>query len=121
MLFFWPMYEHRKQPLATNRVFMRRLGRSGVASLILVLTSLMLGMLGYHYLEGLSWIESYEEASMILSGMGPTAPMQSTLGKFFSGTYALYSGLMLILTMGVVIAPIAHRFFHKFHMDISDD
>jgi hypothetical protein len=113
------MFEHHRQPLVSAWTFTRRLARSiGVASL-LVSVSLMAGMVGYHTFEDLPWVDAYIEAAMILSGMGPTAAMHSTAGKIFSGTYALYSGLMLILIVGVIVAPIAHRFFHKFHLEVG--
>lgn len=114
------MFEHRKQPLVSRSTFARRLARSAGAATILIAFSLGGGMFGYHFFEGLSWVDAYIEAAMILSGMGPTAIMNTTAGKIFSGTYALYSGLMLILIVGVIVAPIAHRFFHKFHLEMDN-
>ncbi len=114
------MFEHHRQPLASRRVFLRRLGKSIGVAFLLIGLSLFVGMLGYHELEKLSWIDAYLEAAMILSGMGPTAIMATTAGKIFSGSFALYSGLMLIVIVGVIIAPIAHRFFHKFHLETDD-
>jgi hypothetical protein len=114
------MYEHRHQPLAARPVFIKRIARSAALGTVLILISLLVGMTGYRLIEGLSWIDSYQEAAMILSGMGPTATMQTAFGKFFGGSYALYSGLMLILIVGVIIAPIVHRFFHKLHIDLRD-
>ncbi len=115
------MFEHRKEPLIPRSIFLKRLARSIGAALLLISISLGLGMLGYHEFEKLSWIDAYIEAAMILSGMGPTSTMYTTYGKLFSGSYALYSGLMLILIIGVMLAPIAHRFFHKFHLELDDE
>lgn len=114
------MFEHHKDPLLPRSIFLRRVAQSIGAGFLIIVLSLGAGMLGYHSFEGLSWVASYEQAAMILSGMGPTAQMQTTLGKLFSGAYALYSGLMLIFTIGIMFAPIAHRFFHKFHLEIDD-
>ena len=114
------MFEHHKAPLATRPIFLRRLGRSVAVGLGIVLVSLGAGMIGYHFIEGISWVDAFEEAAMILSGMGPTVPMQSFAGKFFAGCYALYSGLILILTIGLMVAPIVHRFFHKFHLNVDE-
>ena len=32
-------------------------------------------------------------------------------------TYALFSGLVFVGVMGIVLAPVVHRFLHKFHVD----
>ena len=110
------MYEHHKQPLASNKVFAQRLGRNGLIGLVLLVFSLGLGMLGYHVLENLSWIDSLLNASMILGGMGPVNPLQTNAGKIFASFYALYSGVVLLASVGVLAAPIFHRFLHHFHL-----
>jgi hypothetical protein len=110
------MFEHRTQPLLPRRVFYGRLARSlGVASGI-IFASLLMGMAGYHYFEKLSWLDAFLNAAMILSGMGPVAPIQTIGGKLFAGCYALFSGLAFITSVGVVVAPLFHRFIHKFHL-----
>ena len=86
----------------------------------IIITSLCIGIAGYHWIEGLSWIDSYLEAAMILSGMGPTSNLYTTGGKIFSGIFALFSGLALILIVGVMAAPLLHRFLHRFHVDTDD-
>ncbi len=73
-------------------------------------------MAGYHHFEKMGWIDAYANAAMILSGMGPLAPMQTTGGKLFAGTYALYSGLVVIIATGLILAPVVHRALHRFHM-----
>ncbi len=84
---------------------------------LIVSGSLGVGMIGYHAFEKMSWLDSFVNASMILSGMGPVTPIQTDGGKLFAGCYALYSGLALIASLGVVFAPIFHRFLHKFHLE----
>jgi len=74
-------------------------------------------MLGYHWLEGMPWIDAFANAAMILSGMGPLEPLKTNGGKLFAGLYAIYSGLAVILIAGVVFAPVVHRFLHRFHLD----
>ena len=74
-------------------------------------------MVGYHSFERLSWIDAFANAAMILSGMGPLAPLTTTGGKLFAGFYALFSGLALITIAGVVFAPVVHRFLHRFHLE----
>jgi len=110
------MYEHHKRRLASKRVFAQRLMRNGFIGLALLAFSLGLGMVGYHYLENLSWIDSLLNASMILGGMGPVNPLQTTAGKIFASFYALYSGVVLLASVGVLAAPIFHRFLHHFHL-----
>jgi len=110
------MYEHHKQPLAKRSVFAKRLALNGIVGLILLAFSLGIGMVGYHFLEGLSWIDSLLNASMILGGMGPVAPLQTVAGKLFASFYALYSGVILLASVGILAAPIFHRFLHRFHL-----
>jgi hypothetical protein len=110
------MYEHHKQPLAKRSVFAKRLALNGIVGLILLAFSLGMGMIGYHFLEGLSWIDSLLNASMILGGMGPVTPLQTVAGKLFASFYALYSGVILLASVGILAAPIFHRFLHRFHL-----
>ena len=110
------MYEHHKQPLAKQSVFVRRLMWNGMIGLLLLAFSLGIGMLGYHFLEGLAWIDSLLNASMILGGMGPVAPLQTAAGKLFASLYALYSGVILLASVGILVTPIFHRFLHRFHL-----
>lgn len=110
------MYEHRKQRLADPSVFAKRLALNGFIGLCLLVFSLGLGMAGYHFFEGLSWIDSMLNASMILGGMGPVAPLQTVSGKLFASFYALYSGVVLLAAVGILAAPIFHRFMHYFHL-----
>ena len=109
------MFEHRTQPLLSRRQFIQRLAQSGGIALVLVGGSLLIGMAGYHLLEGLNWIDAFLNASMLLGGMGPVNAPLSYGGKLFSGFYALYCGLVVILIAGVLLVPVAHRLLHKFH------
>ncbi len=110
------MYEHHKQPLAKKSVFAKRLAMNGIIGLLLLLFSLGVGVLGYHFLESLSWIDSLLNASMILGGMGPVAPLQTVAGKLFASFYAIYSGVILLASVGILATPIFHRFLHHFHL-----
>lgn len=110
------MYEHHKQPLASRRVFIQRLTYNGLIAFALLMLSLALGILGYHFFGHLSWIDSLLNASMILGGMGPVNPVRTVAGKLFASFYALYSGIILLASIGVLAAPIFHRFLHHFHL-----
>lgn len=81
--------------------------------------ALYIGMWGYHHYENMSWIDAFINASMILSGMGPVSILKTDGGKLFAGFYALFSGLAFIAVIGLVFAPVIHRFFHKIHLEIS--
>jgi hypothetical protein len=105
------------QPLLRWPRFLRRLALSAAVGLGVIAISLIVGMAGYHWLVRLSWIDAYENAAMILSGMGPVATPDTWAGKFFAGTYALYSGIAALATTAVVFAPIVHRFLHYLHAD----
>lgn len=115
------MFERRKDKLLPRPLYYERLARSLLTGLGLILFSLLLGMVGYHFLEGLPWIDAYLNAAMILSGMGPVAPITSTAGKLFAGAYAIYCGIALLTTAGVILAPAIHRSLHKFHIEWDND
>ena len=111
------MFEHRKQALLPRREFIRRLGWSVTAGVVLIACSLSVGMIGYHWLGGLTWIDAFLDSAMILSGMGPLSPLHSDAAKLFAGCYAIYCGIALIATTGVMLAPVIHRALHKFHLE----
>jgi len=110
------MYEHRREPLASRRAFLGRLTRHALSALLLALGTLWVGMAGYHWLEGLSWLDAYLNAAMILGGMGPVAVLHTRAGKLFAGSYALFAGLVFLVAVGVVLAPVVHRAMHRFHL-----
>ena len=115
------MYEHHRQPLASRKVFARRVAFNCLIGALMLLVALGIGVLGYHYFEGLPWIDALLNASMILGGMGPVNPLQTTAGKLFASFYALFSGVVFIAAMGILAAPIFHRFMHRFHLEVDKD
>ncbi|MBI3450121.1 MAG: hypothetical protein HY049_14555 [Acidobacteria bacterium] len=110
------MFEHKAQPLLTHRQFLGRMVRSLGAALALIAGSLLAGMIGYRALEGLGWMDSFLNASMLLGGMGPVNAPVTDGGKLFAGLYSLYCGLAVIFVAGIMLAPLAHRILHKFHV-----
>ena len=114
MLMNW---ENKRQRLAPFSTFLERLTRFGIFAIFLILISLGIGMVGYHYLANLNWIDSVYMTSMILTGMGPTIEMKSDSAKLFSSIYALYSGVAFLSICAVFFTPIIHRFLHKLHLD----
>ena len=116
--------EHYKAKLAPSSLFKKRLRKAGVISIIIFFISLLIGVLGYHILAGLPWVDSFLNASMILGGMGPVDTLTTKGAKIFAGCYALFSGVAFISGMAVFVTPILHRFLHKFHLDdknLGDD
>ena len=115
------MFEHRHEPLLPRRAYIRRVVRASGLGLAIVVGSLGIGMLGYHYTEAMSWLDALLNASMILFGEGPVKELQTTAGKWFASLYALFSGVAFITIVGVIFVPVFHRFLHRFHLDIEDD
>jgi hypothetical protein len=113
------MFEHHKQPLLTPHEFLIRQLLYILVAFIIILGSLALGVFGYHFLEGLSWVDALVNASMLLGGMGPVNELHSVAGKLFASFYALYSGIIFLVTVGIIMAPLFHRFLHRFHMDME--
>jgi hypothetical protein len=113
--------ERLYQPLAPRAVFAARVARSLAVAFSVIGVSLIAGMSGYHHFEKMSWLDAYANAAMILSGMGPLSAMATPGGKIFAGSYALYSGLLLIAIAGVVLTPVLHRFLHSLHIDDEDE
>jgi hypothetical protein len=116
----WLSYERRHEALAPRSVFVKRIIASLVVAFCLILVALLIGIGGYHFLAGFNWIDSLLEASMILGGMGPVNQLPNDGAKVFASIYALFSGLILIALMGIILAPVAHRVMHKFHVDEKD-
>ena len=111
--------ERRFQPLLSRREFAWRYLRWGTAAATILIVSLAIGICGYHYLNGISWIDSILNASMILGGMGPVDTLKNNTAKLFASFYALYSGLLLISLAGLMLTPLVHRFLHKFHLELQ--
>lgn len=103
--------------LLPRREFIRRLIRSLAAGFTLIVVSLIIGMSGYHWLGDLAWIDAFLDASMILSGMGPLSQLHTNAAKLFAGLYAIYCGIALISTAGIMLSPVIHRYLHKFHLE----
>lgn len=95
--------------------------RTSIMGFMLIIIALCLGMAGYHYFENLSWVDSFLNASMILSGMGPAATLVTTPGKLFAGFYALFSGLAFIAIIVIMLSPVIHAFFRKIHLETRAD
>ena len=114
------MYENKRQPLASPRIFYRRILRNFLIASLVLFICLWIGILGYHYTARIPWLDALHNAAMILSGMGPVFEdpvLIPNAGKWFSSFYALFSGIIFITNIGFIMAPAIHRLFHKLHME----
>ena len=115
------MFEHRRAPLIPRFALLRRQLHFAALSAAIVLGALAAGALGYHAIEGLPWLDAVLNAAMILTGMGPVDRMQTSAGKLFATVYALASGVLFVTTVAVLFAPLVHRFFHHFHLELDGE
>jgi len=111
------VYEHRKQKLLTPRQFAQRVLRHVGLAAVAVAIALAIGVIGYHLLAGLGWIDALLNAAMILGGMGPINGLPNDASKIFAALYALFSGLVFIAILGVILAPFLHRLAHRMHAE----
>lgn len=114
-------FEHRKQKVIARMSFAVRMARAMGFWLALTAGGLAIGMAGYAATEGMDWADSFVNAAMILSGMGPVGELHSTAGKVFAGFYAIFSGLVIVIATGFVLAPIFHRVLHHFHVETAKE
>jgi hypothetical protein len=117
---FYPRFEHHREPLLPRAAFLLRLVRYICVALVIALAALAIGVIGYHGFEGLPWIDATLNAAMILGGMGPVQTLHTFAGKLFASVYALFSGLIFLVIVGLLFAPVIHRFFHRFHLQLED-
>ncbi len=110
------VYETRHQPLLPRATFLRRVARHAGLAVVVLALSLAGGMAGYRAFEGLSWLDAFLNSAMLLGGMGPVNPPLTVAGKLFAGLYALYAGLVFIVTAALVVTPILHRVLHRLHL-----
>lgn len=111
------MYEQRGQRLLTRVEFLWRVLRHVAFSFVAVGVALAIGVAGYHYIAGLSLVDSFLNASMILGGMGPIGELKTNGAKIFASLYALFAGLFFIAMLGLLLAPFLHRLAHKLHVE----
>lgn len=113
------MYEHKSERLASRQVFLKRILINLLATTVMLMVFLAIGTFGYYYFSpGAELIDAFHNAAMILSGMGPVLRTELTFsGKIFSAIYALFSGILFITSIGYVLAPSVHRFFHRMHIE----
>jgi hypothetical protein len=113
-------FEHKLEPIATPREFNRRLFRVTTATFGVLTVWLAVGVLGYHGFAHMNWVDSVYNASMIMGGMGPVGDLPDDTAKLFASAYAIYCGVVLLVSVGLLISPLFHRLLHHFHIDAKD-
>lgn len=118
-------WESRHEPLLPLAQFRRRMVNSALLGGTVIGGSLALGVVGYHLSGPFGWLDALYNASMILGGMGPVDTRalaeQPAALKWFASFYALYAGVALLTSVGVIFAPVVHRVLHRFHLDHPDE
>lgn len=109
------------RPLAPRHVYIKSVFRGIAIGSGAVGIGLLIGAIGYHATEGLPWLDATLNAAMLLGGEGPIAPLHTAGGKVFATVYALFSGVLFITAVSVLLAPVAHRFLHRLHLEIATE
>ncbi len=114
-------FERRGHPLIPPHRFVGRMLKAIGLWLALAVVGLGIGMVGYAQFEHMSLPDAFVNAAMILSGMGPLGELKTTAGKIFAGSYAIFSGLVIVIATAFVLAPIFHRVLHRFHVETGEE
>ena len=115
------MFESKSEKLLPLPLFIGRVAYSFLLAAGIVGIALAIGIIGYHTVANLGWVDAILNASMILTGMGPVATMSTNAAKLFASAYALFSGVVFLSAMGIVLSPMFHRVLHIFHLDDQDE
>ena len=112
------MYESKDMPLIPFCAFLKRmLSHFGIASLLIVIT-LIIGTVGHMIFDNsIKWHDAALNSAFIANGIGPYIVPQGISGKIFFAIYGMFTSLVFMTTLGVVLAPIAHRILHRFHIE----
>lgn len=114
------LFEHKSKPLLPRLEFIKRMVFFALLSISSVIVSLLMGIVGYRIFENFSWVDAFVNAAMLMGGMGPVNELRTDAGKIFAGVYSMYCGLVFIIAVGFLVAPVFHRFLHKFHLEMDE-
>lgn len=114
-------FENKRKPLSTKGNFRKRIFAYAVYGIMFIFFSLALGATGYKFLLGISWVDAFYNASMILTGMGPAIELKDDASKIFVTFYSIYSGVAFLTAVGVIFAPLLHRLLHKLHAPLQEN
>lgn len=115
------MYESKNDPLIPTRHFTKRLAIHLVYALIVLLVTVLIGVLAHLWLEPVNLHDAILNTALIVGGIGPFIVPATASGKLFFAIYSMFVGLVFVGTLGIILAPLAHRIIHKFHLDDEDN
>lgn len=110
-------YEKKNESLISSNSYAKRIAISILVAFFILIFFWGIGILGYHYIGKIKWIDSIHNSAMILGGMGPVVEIKTNAGKIFSSIYALICGIVFITNIGIILAPVAHRISHRLHLE----
>lgn len=109
------MYEKFSQKPIPRKQFSLRVFRHLLLAGLILIASLLVGTLGFVHYAQLGWQSAFLNSSLLLSGIGLGHFPDATSGQLFVSIYALYAGLVYLVTSGIILAPVVHRLLHHFH------
>ena len=116
---FFTIFEHHKQPLVAQDVFLQRVGKCIWVALLLLVGTIFMGACVYHFVEGFSWVDAVLNAVMIMTGLGLVDTVHTTIGKLFTTFYAVITAIVFYMVLAIIFAPLIHRFLHEFHLELG--
>lgn len=116
---FFTIFEHHKQPLVSKSIFLRRVAKCIWVAFLLLVGSILMGAVVYHYTEGFSWVDAVMNAIMIMTGLGLTDTLHTALAKVFTCFYAIFTAIIFYMILAIIFVPLIHRFLHGFHLEID--
>jgi len=116
---FFSIFEHHNEPLVSKNVFVRRVFRCMWVAFLLLAVTILMGVSVYHYVEKLSWINSFMNSIMVMTGLGLVDTLQTNTAKIFTCFYAIITAIVFYMVLAIIFAPLIHRFLHEFHLEIG--
>lgn len=113
-------FENQQEPLLSRRGFSLRVATFLTIGALLDFLAIGIGMIGFHHFERLGWMGAALNASMIITGNGPITPMHTFAGRIFQMFYAVFGGLIFVLVISVLLAPVIHRILHAYRLEPGD-
>ena len=118
---FFTIFEHHRQPLVANNIFVKRVLKCFMVSGLLLSGTILTGAGVYHYMEGMHWVDAALNAIMVMTGLGLTDTLHTEGGKIFTCFYAILTAVVFYMVLAIIFAPLIHRFLHEFHLELGRD
>lgn len=111
------MYEHKSEALVPRRRFFQRLLGHVVLAVAIILLTLTVGVIGHLVWGGENLHDAILNSAFVMGGLGIVQMPESAEGKLFYALYGIFVGLSFAASVGIVLAPVAHRILHALHLD----